>query len=162
VVAQHQHPGIEGAGHDGRQQSRSRNQIEPEGATGPDGRGSRRYALPADDVDAVVLHTVEQDRHVAAGPVEMRLDDLQREAGRHRGVEGIAALLEDRHAGCRRQPMRRCHDAEGAEDFRPGGEFAHDCLCKLIANFFMVVTPAKAGVQGKRRSCCPGCPPSRA
>ena len=48
----------------------------------------------------------------------MRLDDLQREPGRHRGVERVAAALEHRHPGRRREPVRRGHHAEGAGELR--------------------------------------------
>jgi hypothetical protein len=54
----------------------------------------------------------------------VRLDDLQGETGRDRGVEGVAPLLEDGHAGRRGQPMCGADDAECALDLGPGGE--HD------------------------------------
>ena len=48
----------------------------------------------------------------------MRLDDLQRERGRDGGIEGVAALLQRRHADGRGNPVRRGDDAERAFDFR--------------------------------------------
>jgi hypothetical protein len=55
----------------------------------------------------------------------MEFDHLQREAGGDGGIEGIAALFEDRHAGRGREPMGRGDDAEGAEDLGAGGEGLH-------------------------------------
>ncbi len=45
-----------------------------------------------------LLHVIENDRHVAARAVQMRLDHLQREGGRDRGVEA-------RCRRCSRMPM---------------------------------------------------------
>ncbi|MGF6470818.1 hypothetical protein [Paraburkholderia youngii] len=50
----------------------------------------------------------------------MRLDDLQDEAGGSGGVERIAAFFEDRHRRCAREPVRRGHHAEGADQFWTG------------------------------------------
>src|SRR3546814_9442046 len=41
---------------------------------------------------------------------------------RRRGVESVAALLQDRHARGRRQPVGRRAYAEGAENLGTGGE----------------------------------------
>jgi hypothetical protein len=53
----------------------------------------RRYALAADHFRFAALDVVKDDRHIAAWSVEMRLHHLQRESGRHRGIERIAAAL---------------------------------------------------------------------
>ena len=56
---------------------------------------------------------------LAAGAVEVRFDDLQGETRGDRGVEGVAAGLEDRHAGGAwpasgwRRPSRRCRCSSG-------------------------------------------------
>ena len=95
VVAQQQHPGVERAGHAGGEQPGAGHKIEAEALEMRDGRGGRRRPLPADDLGLALAHVVQDHRHVAAGPVEMRLHDLQREGGRDRRVEGVAAPLQD-------------------------------------------------------------------
>ena len=87
-----------------------------------DGGAGRRGALPADHLRLALAHVIENDRHVAARPVEMRLDHLQREGGGDRGVEGVAALFQRRHADGGGDPVRRGDDAEGAFDFGARGE----------------------------------------
>ena len=83
-------------------------------------RGGR--ALAAEHLDLAGLGRVEHRRHLARRADQMRLDDLQDEAGGDAGVEGVAARLQHRHAGGGGQPVSRGDDAEGAEDFRPCGE----------------------------------------
>ena len=122
VVAQEQHPGLERAGHAGGEQPGAGHQIEPFAAIMRDGGAGRRRSLAADHLRLAALDVVDDDRHVAAGAVEMRLDHLQREGGRHRGIEGIAAVLQHRHADRGRDPVRRGDDAERAVDLGPGGE----------------------------------------
>ena len=46
-----------------------------------DGRLGRHHALAAHDLGLALLHRVEDQRHVAAGAAEMRLDHLQGEGG---------------------------------------------------------------------------------
>ena len=126
VVAQHHHPGLECAGHDGGEQPGAGHEIEAFAAVIRDRRGGRRHALAADHFRSCRAAIVDDDRHVAAGAVEMRLDHLQRERGRHRGIEGIAAPFQHPHADGGRDPMRRGHDAESAFDLRPRGEGVRD------------------------------------
>ena len=45
-------------------------------------------------------------RNVAAGTIQMRLDDLQREAGGNSSVEGVAAAFQHGHACSRSEPVR--------------------------------------------------------
>ena len=85
-----------------------------------DRRRRRRRALSAEHAHARPVP--EQQRQIAARAVEVRLDDLQREPRRHRGVERVAAALEHGHPGGRRQPVRRGHHAEGARKLRPRRE----------------------------------------
>ncbi len=122
VVAQQQHPGFERAGHAGGEQPGAGHEIEALAAVMRDGGAGRRHALAADHFRLAAPHVVENDRHVAARPVEMRLDHLQRERGRDRGVEGVAAAFQNAHADRRRDPVGRGHDAERAFDLRPRGE----------------------------------------
>ena len=76
-------------------------------------RPARRPGAQSDERLAA-LGAPEHDGQVAAGPVQVRLDDLEREPGRDRGVEGVPAALEHRHAGGRREPVRRGDHPEGA------------------------------------------------
>ena len=124
VVAQQQHPGLERAGHAAGEQPGAGHEIEAEALIVRDGRAHRRRTLAADHLDLVfaLARVVHDDRHVAAGAVEMRLDHLQRERGRHRRVEGVAAALQDAHADRGRDPVRGGADAEGAVDLGPRGE----------------------------------------
>ncbi len=81
-----------------------------------------RGTLAADHLGAAALGVVDNNRHIAARTVQMRLDHLQREGGGDAGVEGVAALLQNTHADRSGDPVRRGDDAEGAFDFRAGGE----------------------------------------
>ncbi len=87
-----------------------------------DGGAGRRRALSADHLDAALTYVVDDDGDIAAGAVEMGLDHLEGEGGGDRGIEGIAALLQGRHADCRRDPVGRGDDAEGALDLGARGE----------------------------------------
>ena len=122
VVAQHDHPGVEHARHAGGKQPGARHHVEPEAAEMRDGGGGRRRPLAADDLDLALAHVVHDHRHVAAGTVQMRFHHLQRERGRDRGVERVAALLQHAHADRGGDPVRRSHDAERAVDLRARGE----------------------------------------
>jgi hypothetical protein len=125
VVAQQPQPGIEGAGHHGREQAVAGHQVEAELPVRLDGRPLRRDALPADHLDGLAPGAVQDDRQIAARTVQMRLDHLEREARRDRGVERVAAALEGGHAGRRGQPMGRGHDPERAQELGAGGEAWH-------------------------------------
>jgi hypothetical protein len=85
------------------------------------GAGGSR-ALAADDLHGFLPRVVEDHRHVAAGAVQVRLDDLQREGRGAAGVEGVAAALENAHGDGRGDPVRGGDDAERAVDLRAGGE----------------------------------------
>jgi hypothetical protein len=97
-LPQQQHPRAEGAGNARREQPGAGNEIEAQRAVVRDRRSVRSRSLPAHDDRLVALGAVKQDRYLAARPVEMRLDDLQRQAGRHSSIEGVAALLEHCHS----------------------------------------------------------------
>ena len=92
-------------------------------------RGSARssprpgaHALAAERNRLAAVDREEQRRHLAAGPVQMRLDDLQRQAGRDRRVERVAAALEHRHPGRGCEPVGRRDHAERAAQLRAGRE----------------------------------------
>jgi len=84
--------------------------------------GLRRRSLAANHFGPIAFNIIENDRHVAARPVEMRLDDLQRECRRHCRVESIAALFQRRHADRGRDPMRGRNNAKGSFDLGAGRE----------------------------------------
>ncbi len=87
-----------------------------------DGGARRRRALAANHLGASALDVMHDDRHVAAGAVQMRLDHLQRKGGGDPGVEGVAAFFQDAHPDRGGDPVRRGDDPERAFDFRPRGE----------------------------------------
>src|SRR5439155_74906 len=61
-------------------------------------RGFRgRGPLTTDYLGLAGAHGIDDDRHVAARSVQVRLDHLQRESGCNRGIEGITALFQRRH-----------------------------------------------------------------
>ena len=122
VVAQQHHPGVERAGHARGEQPGAGHQVEAELAEMRDGGRRGRRPLAADHLDLALAHIVQDHRHVAARPVEMRLHHLQRERGRDRGVERVAAALQHAHADRRGDPVGRGHDAERAVDLRARGE----------------------------------------
>ena len=137
VVAQQQHPGLEGAGHAGGKEPGAGDEVETLAAIVRDRRAGRRRALAADHFRLAAPHVVDDDRRVAARAVEMRLDHLQGERRGHGGVEGVAALLQGRHADRGGDPVRRGDDAEGALDLRTGGERvrideAHASACSTL------------------------------
>jgi hypothetical protein len=70
------------------------------------GVASRRCgALPAHRRAAPLALAPQHQRHLAAGPVQVRLDHLQHEAAGHGGIEGIAAALQHAHGGLRGEPV---------------------------------------------------------
>src|SRR2546430_1100737 len=75
-----------------------------------DGGGRGWRTLAADRLGAAALHVVHDDRDVAAGAIQMRLDHLEREGGGDAGVEGVAAFFKDGHADGGRDPVRGRND----------------------------------------------------
>ena len=122
VIAEQQHPGFERAGHAGGQKSGAGHHLELFALVVRDGCLRRGRALAADYFGAAAFGVMHDDRHVAAGTVQMRLDDLQGKGCGDSSVKRVAALLEDAHADGGSDPMGRGDDAERAFDFRPGGE----------------------------------------
>ncbi len=122
VIAQQQHPGLECAGDARGKQSGPGHEIEAQVAIVRNRRAGRRRTLAADDFRLAAAGIVDNHRNIAARTIQMRLDHLQGESGRDRGVKGVAAFLQDRHPHCRGNPVRRGDDAERAFDFRAGSE----------------------------------------
>jgi hypothetical protein len=114
VLAQHRDPAAEGAGHDGGERPGAGDEVEPELVAIEGDRGrARRRALRAEDERPVSSRRPEERGQVAAGAVQVRLDDLQGEPGRDRRVEGVPALFEHGHSGRRGEPVRGRHHPEG-------------------------------------------------
>ena len=125
MVAQHRQPASERAGHHGRERPGAGDELQAElVAIAFDRRGTRSGALCAEH-DRLAAGRPEQRRQLSARPVQVRLDDLQREPRRNGRVERIAALLENGHARRGREPVRRRDHPEGAAQFRAGRE-RHD------------------------------------
>ena len=93
-LAQHEQPAVESAGNDGGEMPGAGDELEPEFAEVFDRRCRGRGSLCADHANVVVARAVEDRREITARAVQMRLDDLQREAGSDRRVERIPAALE--------------------------------------------------------------------
>ncbi len=120
VIAQHQQPCAKSAGHDRRQQPGARHEVKAQLTKPFERRGLRRHALTTDHLDAAFVFAVDEDRHLTAGPVQVRLDDLQHKSPRRRGIECIATSLENAHRSCRSQPVCGGSHSEGAFQFRAG------------------------------------------
>ena len=124
MVAQQQHPGVERARDHGGQQAIAGNQRQAFGAVAFQRGAGGRAALAAQHFNLARAGRIEHGRRLAGGrPV--RLDHLQHEGAGDAGVEGVAAALQQGHAGGAGQPVGRGHDTEGAEDFRTSREH-HD------------------------------------
>ncbi|MNX58533.1 hypothetical protein D3C86_893810 [compost metagenome] len=128
MVAQQQHPGVERPRNDGGQQAVAGDELEPFGAVALQRGGGRRRALAAQHFDAASARGIEHRGHFAGRADEVRLDHLQHERGRGAGIERVAAALQQRHAGRAGQPMRGCHDTEGAENFRASRKHGESCV----------------------------------
>jgi hypothetical protein len=86
-------------------------------------RPGGRRALPHEhDGRARLLRGREQRDEVAAGPVQVRLDEVEHERGGDGRVEGGAAPLEHRLACAGREPVRRGGHPEHALQVRARGE----------------------------------------
>ena len=125
VVAEQDHPAVEGAGHHQRQQAGAGYAVETEVAVGLGRRLGRRRALAAQANDFVGIGLAEQRRHLTGGAVHVGLHHLQGEAHGAGRVEGVAAVLQHRHAGRRGQVVGRGADAEGTADLGARCEGVH-------------------------------------
>ena len=81
-----------------------------------------------------MFRAVDEDRGFAERAVQMRLDDLQGEAGGDRRVKGSAALFEDAHRDRGGQPMGRRDDPEGAADLGARRKAGHQYF-SMIAGY---------------------------
>ena len=90
-----------------------------------DRRRRGRNPLRAEDERLAALGAPEHSGKISAGPVQVRLDDLQGEARGDGGVEGVPAALEHRHPGGGSEPVGRGDHAEGAAQLRSRRESGH-------------------------------------
>ena len=125
VVAQQQQPGVDGAGHGRGERPRAGHVVQPHRRERLGGGGRGGGTLAAQHPRTRVGGGGDDRGQVAAGAVEVGLDDVQHEAARHRGVEGVAAELEHPHRGLRGQPVRGGDHAEAAGQGGTGGEGGH-------------------------------------
>ena len=98
-LLQQQQPAAEGAGDAGREHAGPGNELVAELVVALDRRRAGRDALAAERDRLAAVDREEERRHLAARPVQVRLDDLQRQPGGDGRVEGVAAALEHRHPG---------------------------------------------------------------
>ncbi len=125
VVAQQQHPGVEGPRDGGGQDAAAGDAIQAKGGVGLDRGAGRRHALSAQHL-GTTFGRLEDDRDLAAGPVQVGLDDLQGEACRHGGVEGVSAAFEYGHTGAAGQPVGGGDHTEVAAKLWSRGEAGHE------------------------------------
>ena len=130
-LLQQQQPAAEGTGDAGREHTGPGDELVAELVVALDRRRAGRDALAAERNRLAAVDREEERRHLAAGPVQMRLDDLQRQAGGDRRVEGVAAALEHGHPGRGCEPVGRRDHAERAAQLRPGRE-AHWMIRQVV------------------------------
>ena len=90
----------------------------PLAARKSDGEAARRPAARVQAVDRAGLRVVVDDEQVAADAVAGRLHQADGGVGGDGRVDGVAAALENLHAGARRQRLARGDDPEGRRDDR--------------------------------------------
>ena len=123
VVTQQQKPGVDGGGNRGGQRTGAGHQFQAFGEVVFHGGSGRGGPLPHEDHGpAGLLRGDEDPGHVPAGTVQVRLDNVQHESPRRRGVERVAAALQHRLGGRRRKPVRGGAHPEGALQRGAGGE----------------------------------------
>src|SRR5699024_8492811 len=118
-------PGVEGPRDGGGQDAAAGDAIQTKGDVGLDRGTGRRHALSAQHLGRT-FGRLEDDRDLAAGPVQVGFDDLQGEACRHGGVEGVAATFEYVHTGAAGQPVGGGDHTEVAATLWSCGEAGHE------------------------------------
>ena len=105
IIAQQQHPGLERARYARGEQPSPRHHVESKPTIVGNRRRGGGYSLPADHFGPTTAHVEDKHRNVAAGTVQVRLDDLQGKRGRDCGIKGIAAFFKGPHAHRGRDPV---------------------------------------------------------
>jgi hypothetical protein len=134
-LLEQQQPAAERTGDACGEKPCSGHQLVAERANPLDRRLRGSDALRAEDDRLAARRRPEDRRQVSSRPVEMRLDDLEREARRDGGVERVAAAFEHGHADARREPVRGRDGAEAAAQLRPRGERHQDVSSAASISF---------------------------
>ena len=121
VIGQQQQPGVDGAGDRRCQRPRAGHRRQTLVAEVRDGGAPRRRTLSAED-GGYAVGRADQGDQVAAGTVEVRLDEVEHECAGDGRVKGVAAALEDRLGDGGGDPVRRRAGAEGTLEVGSGEE----------------------------------------
>ena len=124
-VAQQDQPGLRGPGDRRGQRTGAGDPVEAGGGEVLGGGACRGRALPAEHAGHRVVGGGHDQRQVTPGAVEVRLDDLQHQAGGDRAVGGVAVQLEHPHGGLRGQPVGARDHPVGPGEGGPRGEGRH-------------------------------------
>ncbi len=124
-IAQEQQPAAERPGDARGENARARDEPVAERTEALDRRGGRRDPLRAQDERLAALGAPEDRGKIPAGAVQVRLDDLEGEAGGDRRVEGVPAALEHCHPCGGGEPVSRRDHPEGAPQLRSRRESGH-------------------------------------
>ena len=138
------------AGHRHRVDAALRHLLDALRGQEVDGQAGRRPSARVEAVDGVRLGFVINDEEVAAQPVAGRLHQSDGGVGRNRRVDGVAAALENLHAGARRQRLARRDDAEGGGDDRAAHHGPGRAGGRLLRHGWRRVTRARE--RGKKKS----------
>ena len=131
-LLQQQQPAAERAGNAGREDAGARDELVSELAEALDRGGGRSDPLAAERDRLAAGDRPEQRRHLAARPVQVRLDDLKREADRNCRVEGVAAALEHGHPRRGAEPVCRADHPERASELGTGREAHRRYMIKQV------------------------------
>ena len=93
--------------------------VEAQATEVVEGRALRHPALTVDRMDVLGLGLMDENRHLAADAVLVRLEHRQAEGDGRRGVDGVAAMLQHAEAGRGRQVVLARDHAVGAMHNRP-------------------------------------------
>ena len=132
----HRVPSRGHAGHGHRVDAALRHLLDALRCEEVDGQAGRRPAARVEAVDGAGLRLVVNDEEVAAEAVAGRLHQADGRVGGDRGVDGVAAALEDLHAGARRQRLARRDDPERRRHHRSADDRRADahrsCCCAVV------------------------------
>ena len=104
-LAQEEKPPSEGTGHASSKDARPGDERVPAVVEPFDGGRRRRDTLAADHQWLASIHRPRDRGQLASRPVQVRLDDLEDESRRARGVERVPSSLEHCHSRSRSEPV---------------------------------------------------------
>ena len=105
--------------------SGARDQVVAELAIALDRRSRRCDSLSAQRQRLAALDRIQERWNFAAGTIQVRLDDLEREPGSYSSVEGVAAAFQHGHACGGRKPVRGRDHPERSPQLRSRRELPH-------------------------------------